>query len=163
MNQPQLINTQGMSSARTIARLVRERSLRSYRSALPRTNTSPARLAAALADSPTPPPAISQGKLKAAEKPCPSSKTALAKSPTGPATAEFNLPDEDRFFILQGAKVCPTCGGRPSMERSKAQGFNLRCTWPWCVNRRGKEEFLYHPTSQQAVAHWNMVAALTKL
>ena len=81
---------------------------------------------------------------------------------------EFNLPDEDRTIEASKLKRC-ACGNQPRIYRRWAgayQEFQVKCLW---VRPTRFLPLVTHtdPTpwlrsSQSAIAHWNLVVALTQ-
>lgn len=167
MKQGQLINTQSMSSAKTIARLARERVIYSFRLVRASAAKSPANIAKAPDSIPISLPESSPETLTVDARSTNVSRN--SQSRTGPQiedALEFNLPDEDRNIPVYMLPKCPGCGRMPIMVRTNyAKQWRIECdTKRFQLNPPCPEpDSPFFPASQQAVAHWKMVAALTKL
>lgn len=162
MNQIPLLNTNLMASHQELARIVMERRLSEYNSGMIAAGNSPVPAAAAPVDSATTLPCGSPG-----------SETGLLnkrlRTPLPqPETGEFNLPDEDRNFVLSKLPKCPGCGAcYPVMlkrQKNKRPAYRLACyaiiKRIWSAGDCLTTDWL--PTSQQAIAVWTMVARLSK-
>lgn len=77
--------------------------------------------------------------------------------------AEFSLPDEDREFQFNTYKPCPHCGnfGQLLVRQYAAEDckptYTVRCSIVRCGFSTPPL-----PSSQLAIRHWKLVAALSK-
>lgn len=74
---------------------------------------------------------------------------------------EFSLPDEERSFALNYFTPCPQCGvGMAELVRQGSllgQEFTVRCNLVSCGYETPPMK-----SSQLAIRHWKLVAALSK-
>lgn len=139
MSQIPLINTKWMSTTKAHAKLARERA-----SSLNATDI--------------------QSSVPIAAAPVATSTRLPARSQEN---AEFNMPDEDRDIPLMSYR-CPDCGGPMQLlRRNRGTQWKAACSRAGIEIENDRPFFTAPPspwqsTSQQAVAHWKMVCALTK-
>jgi hypothetical protein len=168
MSQIPLINTATMSSARQFAKHVRERDSAFRKLASIPGSKSPAAPAAAAAATSTALPAPYQANAM------PPSSTPPKRGFTSGASKnmELNLPDESRVFEVGALPRCPDCNGQAILARTTFHysgiAFMVHCENMNLIVQLTGENLCRLPkptwmkTSQQAVAHWKMVCALTK-